>query len=657
MNDLNRGKKISGIDGLKRNLYEKNKNFKQSDRTGLRQLSKSSLPEDWQRNVPNNEPNKREEADQFMKREKGKQRQKKLTFFRGLLIFSILFFLFSFGVAFLVFYGGANIVSTENVDLSIVGPTMTGGGEVLSFQVTVQNNNSVDLELADLIVDFPKGTLSADGDFKELLQTREPLGSVPAGGSVTKIFKGILFGGEGDLKELIVTIEYRAKDSNAIFFKDRKYELVIDSSPIGFAIDIPMNVMTGQEFELAVKIISNSTEVLKDVLFVVDYPFGFEFKSSNLEPSYKKSVWQLDEIEPNSEKVIKIRGVLTGQEGEERVFSFSGGIKDEEDENEIKAVLVSSAESIFLKKTLFGLDLAIGGNYEQEYVALSGETIRGDILWTNNLLTQLSDVQIVAELEGIVLDKSSVLSPAGYYKSSDNTITWDKKNNSQLEVLNPAANGSLNFSFSPYSLDMISNLGIKNPEIGIKITATGNKSSGNSLENVVTTISKKIKIRTDLLLTARALYSVGSFQNSGPFPPQVDKETTFTIVWTVTNTSNDVKNAKVKASLPSYVRWLGVSSPRSEDITFNQVGGEIVWKIGSIEAGKGNSSLAKEISFQVALLPSLSQLGLEPVLLKGISIEGEDTFTGEKVIYSVKDLNTRITTDPLFTTGSGSVIK
>jgi len=651
MNDLNRKKETSGIDSLRRNLYEKDKGSKQEDQIKFVQ-QRHNLPEDWQEETSN-----KEEQDQFMKKQARRQKQKKSALFKGLLVLSVLFFLISFGVAFFVFYGGVNIVSTENVDLSIAGPTMIGGGEVLSFQVTVQNNNSVDLELADLIVDFPKGSLSADGDFKELIQTRKPLGLVPAGGSVTEIFKGILFGGEGDLKDLIVTIEYRAKDSNAIFFKDRQYDLVIDSSPIGFVIDIPANVMTGQEFGFSVKVISNSTEVLKNVLFVADYPFGFEFKSSNLEPIYKKNVWKLGDINPNSERTFEIRGILTGQDGEERVFNFSGGIQDKDDTNTIKATLASSAKPIFLKKTLFGLDLVIDGNYSQEYVFPSGETIRGDILWSNSLLTQLSDVQIVAELNGVVLDRSSVLSPYGYYKSSDNTITWDKKNNSQLELLNPSTNGSLNFSFSPYSLASISNLGIKNPEIEIKITATGNKSSGNSLESIVTTISKKIKIETDLLLTARALYSVGGFQNSGPFPPQVDKETTFTIVWTATNTSNDVQNAKVKASLPSYVRWLGVSSPYSEDISFSQVGGEIVWEIGQIEAGEGISSSAREISFQVALLPSLSQIGSEPILLKNISIEGEDIFTRTVVNYTIKDLSTRISTDPLFTTGAGKVIK
>ncbi len=649
MDDLDKKKEQSRISHLKKNLYQKNRELNREYDTKLNR-QKYDVNSEWEEDSPLTEE---ETKKQIMKQKK----VKKPNFFKGLLIFSVLFFLASFGVAFYVFYGGINIVSTENVDLSIVGPSVIGGGEELSFQVTVQNNNSIDLELADLIVDFPKGTLSADGRFKELIRERKSLGIVPAGGSVTKIFKAVLFGGEGDRKDLIVTVEYRAEDSNAIFFKDRKYEMMIDSSPVGFTVNLPYDVMSGQEFEFSVDIVSNSIETIENLIFIADYPSGFEFKNSNIKPVYKNNVWNLGNIEPNSERTLKIRGTLIGQDGEERIFNFSGGTQDKEDENEIRATLVSSANSIFIKKTLFGLDLVFDGNYGSEYTAVAGDVIRGDILWSNNLPTRLSDVEVVVKLKGIVLNKSTVSSSDGYYKSLDNTITWDRENNSQLELLSPSSDGSLSFSFSPYSLAKISNLGIQNPEIIIDITATGNKLSGDSVESVSTIISKKVKIRTDLLLTARSLYSVGQFTNSGPLPPQVDKETTYTIVWTATNTSSDVQDAKVRASLPSYVRWLGVSSPYSEDISFNQVGGEIVWDIGSVEAGKGISSSAREVSFQVALLPSLSQVKSEPVLVKNISIEGEDTFTDVVIKYSVKDLTTRIGTDPLSSVGGGEVVE
>jgi len=637
----------SRIGLLKRDLYKKGNNFSFNKDTSKLKQQEYKVNENWEE----------ETVDQDKKKPMKEKKPKKSKIFKGLLIFSVFFFLASFGVAFYVFYGGINIVSTENVDLSIVGPTMIGGGEELSFQVNVQNNNSIDLELADLIVDFPKGTLSADGRFKEITQIRQPLGLVPAGGSVTKIFKAVLFGGEGDKKDLLVTVEYRAKDSNAIFFKDRKYEMVIDSSPVGFLVSLPNDVMSGQDFEFSVDIVSNSTKVIEDLLFIVDYPFGFEFKSSNIKPVYKNNVWNLGDIQPDSERTLKVRGVLTGQDGEERVFNFYGGMQDSEDENSIKATLVSSNKSIFVKKTLFGVDLAFDGNYDLEYVSKVGEVIRGDILWSNDLPVRLSDVKIIAELKGSILDKSSVSSPIGYYCSLDNTITWDKENSSQLGVLNPNTEGDLSFNFSPYSLTALSGMGIKNPEIIIDIVATGNKLSGDSVETVSTIISKKVKIETDLLLTSRTLYSVGKFANSGPLPPKVDKATTYTIVWSITNTSNDVKDAKVKAFLPSYVTWLGVSDPQSEDLSFTKVGGEIVWDVGFVEAGRGISSSVKEVSFQVSILPSLSQVDSEPILVKNINLEGEDTFTDTVIRSLFKDLTTRISTDPIYSTGIGEVLE
>ncbi|MCK5021650.1 MAG: hypothetical protein KAR54_00170, partial [Candidatus Pacebacteria bacterium] len=561
--------------------------------------------------------------------------KKKISFFTKLLIFSIAFFFISFGIAFFVFYGGVNIISTENVDISVTGPSSIGGGEELSFQITVQNNNSVDLELADLIIKYPKGTLSAIDKNTELVQVREALDTISSGSSMTKLFKSTLFGGEGDKKEILITIEYRAKGSNAIFFKERKYEVIIDSSPVVFNVDIPKEVMVGQEFELSIDISSNSNKIVKDFLFVVDYPFGFDFKSSDIKPSYSDNVWDIGDIQPNSTRILKIKGVIEGQDKEERVFKFYGGAKDLKKGNEIKAKLVSIDEPVLIKKTLIGVELVLNGDYALEYTAPSGKSIRVDILWSNNLATKLIDGRVELKLNGIVLDEESISSETGFYSSIDNTITWDKSDNPQLTVLNPGDDGNLSFSFSIHPLSFISNSGIKNPEIDLDLTVIANQLSDiNSVETVETTLSKKIKISTDLLLTGRSLYSIGSFENIGPIPPEIEKETNYTIVWTVVNTSNDISNAKVVASLPSYVKWAGNISPRLENISFNPIGGEITWDVGDIRAGDGVSTIAKEVSFQVTLTPSLSQIGTAPILVDNISLEGVDDFTNKLINYS-----------------------
>lgn len=646
MEDLNNSNPLTKIEKLKRSLFFKSKKIENREVLDLKP-KKYFVDSGW----------KVEEPKEMKKT--AKLERKKMTFFGKLIVFSFLFFIGSFFVAFYVFFQGVNVISTENVDISISGPSSVGGGEELSFQITILNNNSVDLELADLIVEYPKGTLSTDDRNTELTLIREALNTVPAGSSATYIFKSVLFGNEGDVKPIVITIEYRAEGSNAIFFKERKYEVLIDSSPIVFVVDTPEKVMAGQEFEMDIEIFSNSNKTIKNFLFEADYPFGFDFKNSNIEPSYRNTIWNLGDIAPNSKKVLKINGVLEGQNGEERVFRFYGGSEDREKDNVIKAKLVSIMEPILIKKSLIGAELVLNGDYSSEYIISSSENIRADILWSNNLTSKLTDAQVEVILKGNVFDKRSVSSNEGFYNSLENKITWDKKKNFQLAVLNPGDNGNLNFSFSIYPLLYVSNSGIKNPEIEIELIVKANQlsDSGSSIEKIETKIVKNIKVNTDLLLTARNLYSVGNFENSGPIPPKVDKETTYTVVLTATNTSNSVSNAKVVASLPSYVKWLNNTYPSFENIKFNQVGGEIVWEIGDLSAGAGITTSSKEVSFQVSLLPSLSQIGSEPILVDNISIEGVDDFTGKKISYPIKDVTTSFGTDPMYKYNDEKVVE
>lgn len=645
MEEENNKKPSTQIEKLKEKISFLKKPKKREIETGLKQ-KEYNLKKDWDMVKKSN------------KKEEKKPEKRKISFFGKLVIFSALFFVFSLAVASYVFFKGVNVISTENVDISISGPSSIGGGEELSFQITVQNNNSVDLELTDLVVEYPRGTLSTNTDAKELSSVVQSLGTIPAGSSATHIFKSVLFGNEGDLKEILVTVEYRAADSNAIFFKERKYEVLIDSSPIVFVVKSPEKVMSGQEFETEIEIITNSNKEVKNFIFEADYPFGFDFKKANIKPVNNDNVWNLGTLEPKTKKVLKITGVLEGPDQEERTFHFYGGSEDPNEKNVIKVKLASFTKALVLKKSLIGAELVLDGDYSPEYIASSGERIRADILWSNNLNVNLTDVEAEILIEGTALNKASVLAEKGFYNSGTNKISWNRKTLPELASVEPNQNGNLSFSFELQSLSYLSNYSVINPEVDIDLIVRANQPStlnSNQIERVETKISKKIKLRSDLMLNARSLYSVGKFENEGPLPPQVDKKTTYTVVFTVTNSSSDVSDAKVSATLPSYVEWLGVVSPSSEKITFNEVGGELVWEIGSILAGVGVNTSTQEVSFQVALVPSLSQVGKEPVLVDNIKIEGMDDFTNVKSSYNSKAVSTVLGTDPVYKRGDGVV--
>ena len=73
-----------------------------------------------------------------------------------------------------------NSVSADNINISVLSNAFTAGGEDYSLLLQIENKNNSPLELADLVVEYPKSsgdTLSQDDE-----HLRVSLGTIPAGG-------------------------------------------------------------------------------------------------------------------------------------------------------------------------------------------------------------------------------------------------------------------------------------------------------------------------------------------------------------------------------------------------------------------------------------------------------------------------------------------
>jgi len=158
-------------------------------------------------------------------------------------------------------------------------------------------------------------------------------------------------------------------------------------------------------------------------------------------------------------------------------------------------------------------------------------------------------------------------------------------------------------------------------------------------------------------LSSKALYYEGPLTNTGAMPPQANKETTYTIVWQITNGTNDLSNVKVHATLPAYVTWKDVVSPDGEKIKYDSQKGEITWIAEKVEAGTGISKSPKEVAFQIGFIPSITQVGLFPTLITGAILDATDDFTGSSVndIENIK--STELKDDPYYEKGQGEVVK
>lgn len=566
-----------------------------------------------------------------------------------LFFLSVFFFCIAAGIAAYRIFIAPILISPQNIEIVVQGPVSAAGGEEVLFQVLVQNRNEVSLTAADLEITFPEGARSPDTN-EPLTRLKESLGPIHPNDSALKSVKATLFGPENTEVTIGINLEYRIEGSSGTFSKGKEYRLVLVNAPVGLSISVPPEVSSGQDFELKIGAISNSQTVLNDLLVTVLYPFGFTFKGADPAPSHGNNIWKLGDLLPSKERTIKVRGAIDAQNEERMSFTITTGTADPKDDRKIGAVYNSVNELISIKRPFIGTTFVINGDIGSPFVAApSGEKIAGEIRWVNNLTTRVLDAQIAIKIDGPLLDKQSVEAVNGFYRSLDSTIVWNQNTDRALALIEPGQSGVVNFSLAPLSLYGPQGAQFKKPTLTLAATVTGTRvSEGFSGTAVETNVSRQVRVTTAFQLASKIFHRDGPITNAGSLPPRVDKETTYTVTWSLMNSSNTVTAPVVRVRIPTYVRWLGVVSPASESVTYNNVNGEITWAAGDVPAGVGWTSGAREVSFQLGFTPSVSQLDTSPVVISETAAEGTDSFTQKLLRVTRKALATDTLSDQDF---------
>jgi len=621
----NEPEKLSGIEKLKQQLHSRQGIAKDSGRKEFTPFS-GDVKKKW----------KQEERKSY-----------RANYSPLMVALGVSFFFFVVAIAFasFVFLQNSNAVSAENVEIEVIGPIAHPAGEALDLQVVISNKNAAPILLADLIVEYPEGTRSATNVNLELPRIRESIGTIRSGEQITTTISSVLFGEEDTEKPIMLTVEYRLDNSNAIFFKEEVYEVLLNSAPLSVLVETLSEVISGQETEFEVTVSSNSTNAVNDVLLVAEYPFGFDFDRSFPDTSFRSTdTWFLGDLAPGVEKKISIFGTQIGQDEEERVFRFNAGIQSEKSEQEIVAALGQSTVPLTVRKPFVSLDLALNGSTEEVFVVGAGEVIDAEITWRNNLPVAVSDAVITLSFTGERLDSSSVKVGDGFYQSFNDTITWSSDTGADLALVSPNSRGVVEFIFSPTSLS--GGITPRDSKIRIDATVLGQRKNERGVpETVESSFTKEILIETDFLLSARTLHASGPFSNSGPVPPVAEQETTYTVTWDITNTANDISNAQLTAKLPSYVRWLNVFTPSNESLSYNAISNTLTWDLGTVPSQTGYSTSPRDVSFQVGVVPSVSQVGQAPTLVNDLRLEGLDRVTDTTIVKEYGSITTR-TEDP-----------
>lgn len=635
----------SKIEELKKGLYSRNAPLVRTKRRlRFEKPETEGLQTDWEH------PPEDDEGIELNKR----YIDNSMSFLKKLFVGSIIFFLLAVGIGTYLVFEGANIVSANNIEITVSGPVSVSGGSPASFDIQIVNKNNIRLENVDFMVDFPAGTVDVE-EGTELRQFREFIGAIEPGGMTQKTVSAVLYGQENTKKEIVVTTSYQVKGSNAIVPKQKAFDVLLSSSPLSLTVSSFDEVTSGQSFDISITITSNSKEVLKNLLVKGVYPFGFTYISSDFQTIGDNSTWRIGDIPPGGKKTIKIRGKLEGQDDEVRVFRFSAGAQSQSGQNVIPVIgteFISDSKELSIKKPFVTVGISLDDEVgTKEYIGVFNEPIKAEISWFNNLPTAVSDAEISVKLSGNAFDKFSVAPDQGLYRSADNTIVWNKITTPELASIGAGREGKVIFNLTPRDYSN-STRTVTNPSVSLSVDIKGRRvSESNVPEQVVSSAVRNIKLSSNLFLTGQILRSYGGSSNIGPIPPRAEQETTYTVLWTVDNTANTLSGAEVRSSLPAHVKWIGNVSPSGENVSFNQGTGEIVWRIGSVNSYTALNKSRPQVAFQIAFTPSVAQIGQTPVLVNQSVITAHDDFTEQNLSNGNSPMTTRFSTDPLFRDG------
>jgi hypothetical protein len=646
--------KKSSLDRLKKGLYSREDDLGEAPRHDLRKAAHEDVPSSWERKPVGVSLSDAagEPEGPLDSRDGHKVKKVYKTFFLATGAFLVL----ALAVGAYTLFGGKNFVSVDNMDILVDGPVSVRGGEPLTLNVSVTNKNNAEVELVDLIATYPQGTKDIKDPTRDLGKVRVSIGSISSQAVVQKSFESLMFGEEGSDREVVFTVEYRTANSNAIFYKEKSYRLKLASSPVVVSVEALDKVLSNQPAPVSVTVMSNTTSVIKDLLLVLEYPSGYSVSSASPSATYSNNVWRIGDLPPGAKRVITVNGSVQGQDGETRTMHARVGIQSGANEREIATNIISGDHTFAIERPFLGIDLSLNGQVTGDVATEAGRPMRADIIWVNNGATRITNARIEAKLSGNALDRSSISASGGYYDSKIDTIIWDGGRVADLKSIAPGETSRVSFSFS--SQRSVPGRATLNPSMSVVVSAQGSRVDDNgSAQALSTGISRSVKISSTPALSSRALRTQGPFRNTGPVPPKVEQETTYTVVWTVTNTSNSINDAEVKAVLPPYVSWNGVMSPADADLTYDQSSGLVTWRPGSIGQNADVGSGARQVFFQVVFRPSVTQVGSTPGIVGQASFVGTDAFTGLRLQGSAAGLSTLITTDPAWQNGQGTVVE
>lgn len=596
----------------------------------------------WERNKPIGKVKKKEAK----KRQTDFYQKKKKPYFLYGLIFILVIVLGWLGLAVAQKFTQGD----KGVEMSFNTPEEILIFDPFDLEVEFENNSQNLLQGSTLILELPDNFRSMDGENSNIL--KREIGDLGTDLKKSETFRLLTLGEPNRVAKFKAYLQYNIPGFTTRFEKLEEIDLDVSGFALGLNLSLPEKTLSGEEFTFTINYFNNTTKNIFGFKIKTAYPLGFEFLGSNLPiESDEKNEWSLGDLGPREEGKLEIRGKISGNPNS--FFEFKSGIS------------IFSGEKFFdLGEKTAGLTildsplrLMIKSDSDNGIVS-PGETVRYTVSYQNNTEITLEEVIIKLSLEGEMFDLSSI-DTKGYLDSGTRRVIWNAGNTPELRLINKGGQGEVSFSTLVSSNYPIRSIDDK--DFTLKVRAQLESTSVPiGIDKSETTAQAQLETRVagQFNLLPKVLFrdAPSGIVNKGLLPLTVGKATNFTVHWKLVNYANDLKDVVLRAVLPQGVTWTGqLAGNYDNEPTYNDRTGEVEWKISQLPANTGVISKAKELIFQIAVMPSVNQVGQNIPIISSTNVSATNDFTGQKISFSVDELTSDLKDDPTTSSEDGIV--
>jgi len=529
--------------------------------------------------------------------------------------------------------------SEEKVSVNLVGENNAESAKRVTYTFEYENDNWADLENVSLIFEYPE-SFSPDetpGLLANKSRAEKKLEMIPSEGKGTVVLSGTFYGLRGDMALISGTLRFTPSSTSGTFEKRAIKEVRVASSPFSLEILAPTELASDQEVSYEIRYANNSAAAVSNLKVKLEYPDGFVYTSAEPSPSSGDALFALDTLGPQSTGKIIVRGRLRGERDEQKtvygaigIFQGDGTFAKYSD-HEKRTRVVASPFDVVIRTVTEGkersaLDAGDDIEFVVEYKNASNVGIRDAIL-TVTVDTPYLNTKSLSFSRGA----------NGAYVQSTKSIVWKASDMRELSRVEPGQKGTVSFSMNTFA-DLRERFpGVRNPTFSVvaKIDSPDIPALIGQTRVVASSVLP-LRLNSEVTATLTGSYEDALFPNSGPVPPVPGQETTYTLRYKLSNTTNDVESGRVTVLFPSGIRFTGKKSPDNEKMIFNERANELTWDVGLLKATE-----SRELIFQIGVTPD-PNAGADTLLVNRSNFSGKDLFTGKEFKIDGPKLSTAL---------------